>query len=279
MQISSDPSFSTIVYTGFGYNRDWNFFKIYPYLSYGTHYYWRVRARHYNSYGGWSPLGNFWYFETYPHSTLEKVVKYSPAKNAKLTSLRPTFTWKKITTNCDGTYDVQFCLQRDKSTRFCDLWKTVTVTGVSYTPDFDLPANKWMLWYIMPRNYTAIAKFADVRTKFYTPPATPILNEVNNGDPLTAFPVTFTWQALDSGAKSYQIQFSKYPTFKAATKSYAIKKYATSWTLTKLSKLPKLTKSQKGTDVVFYWRIKAVGPYATIFSETKSFTIPAALAK
>jgi hypothetical protein len=218
MQISNDPSFSTIVYTGYGYDGD-EYFGIYPYLSYGTHYYWRVRARHYNSYGGWSPLGDFWYFETHPRPTSERVVKYSPVKNAKLTSLRPTFTWKKITTNCDGTYDVQFYLQRDKSTRHADLWKTVTVTGESYTPDFDLPANKWMLWRVMPRNYTLIAEYADVNTRFYTPPATPILNEVNNGDPLTAFPVTFTWQALDSGAKSYQIQFSKYPTFKAAPRA------------------------------------------------------------
>jgi hypothetical protein len=52
----------------------------------------------------------------------------------------------------------------------------------------------------------------------------------------------------------------------------------TSWTLPSVE-VTKWTMSQKGTDVVFYWRIKAVGPYATIFSETKSFTIPAALAK
>jgi serine protease len=276
MQISNDSSFSTIVYTGFGYDGD-DYFGIYPSLSYGTHYYWRVRARHYNSYGGWSPLGNFWYLETDPYATQEKVVKYSPAKNAKVSSVRPTFTWKKVATNCDGTYDVLFYVQRGTSTRHYDLWKTVTVRGESYTPDFDLPGNKFMYWYIKPRNYTSIASFVDTMTKFYTPPATPVLNEVNSGDPLTAFPITFNWQALDTSAKSYQIQFSKYPTFKAAVKSYAIKKYATSWTLTKLSKLPKLTKIQKGTDVVFYWRIKAVGPYATTYSETKSFTVPASL--
>jgi serine protease len=271
LQISSDPSFATINYTGFGYKSDLNGFDIFPFLTYDTHYYWRVRALHYNAYGGWSPLGHFWYLETYPRPTLEKVVEYSPTNKAKVLSLRPTFTWKKVATNCDGTYDVLFYLPQRPY-----LWKTVTVTGESYTPDFDLPANKRMTWYIKQRNYNVKADFVDVETNFYTPPVTPLLNEVNNGNPLTAFPITLTWQALDSNAKSYQIQFSKYPTFRVV-KSYAVKKYATSFLVKNLSKLPKMTKIQRGTDVVIYWRIKAVGKYATSFSETKSFTIPAAL--
>ncbi|WP_062531866.1 hypothetical protein, partial [Leptolinea tardivitalis] len=170
-------------------------------LTYGTPYYWRVRARDAaGNWSGWSAYRTV----TVQASLPTAPVLVSPALNTLTNVTTPTFTWKAVLTA--NKYQIQVDDLSTFASPALDV-SDILGTATTYTPTSPITPDAKYYWRMRALNSTGgLGPWSSVSyfTLDSTAPAVPTLLAPSNGASLSTLP-TLSWSAV-TGATAYQIQ-------------------------------------------------------------------------
>jgi large repetitive protein len=163
IQIASDSAFNTII---FEQNVPGSEITMVPgILTRNRNFYWRVNAwnnKTVNQSSSWSTVWTI-------RESLPKPVLSAPDAGAGMTTLRPIFNWS------GSAETINYTLQISSSSAFSSNIVLATVTGTSYIPTADLPANKVLYWRVKA-NGANNSDWSDARSfTSANPPSIPTL--------------------------------------------------------------------------------------------------------
>jgi photosystem II stability/assembly factor-like uncharacterized protein len=166
-----------------------------------TKYYWRVRA--FDSLGQYSSWGGPWSVR----AAMLPPTPVGPADGALLLGLRPTSDWTDVLGA--SSYLIQLSPQSDFST----VLRSSTVTGSSYRPTSDLPADTTLYWRVQAQGSNGPSLWSSTWS-FTTgnPPSIPSLQSPASGALITDYQTTLEWtdSTLPAGTTldHYQIRLA-----------------------------------------------------------------------
>ena len=176
-------------------------------LAPGRTYYWRVSAVNYldgrSSWAsrsfktGWLP----------PKNLVDPADPVNPVN-----SNRPDFTWQPV------DQATSYNLQVSKSTGFSTTVLSVTVTGSTYRPTADLPADTPLYWRMRTAGTNGPSAWSDHNSfKTPKPPAIPILSVPTNGILVNTYTPLLDWSTVSVPADTtfghYDVEVSRDSSF------------------------------------------------------------------
>jgi hypothetical protein len=200
-------------------------------------YYWQVRAV---NAGGTveANAGVWWKFRVkYAPPTL-----VSPAPDAHVLALRPTFDWNDVTTATGYT------IQISKNQTFTQVFINGYPKGSAYVPTVNLSKNTVLYWRVRVQGANGPSAFSPYRsfTTPVNPPATPSLLSPASNALVKDYTPIFTWKAV-AGAQSYIIQVDNNSNF-SSPEVNASSSIAPTFTPT----------TDLASNTKHYWRVRAV---------------------
>lgn len=251
LQIAKDNNFNNIVFDNIITGTSIQY--LHSQFDLNTYYFWRVRARNNNGYGGWSDVWNFRISEALPG----KVILISPNNNATVNTLTPTFSWQPIQ---NASY---YTIEIFNDAQFTSNFLSVSgLTSTTYVPPISLTHNKTYYWRVRASNGGGNGDWSDARavTIYMCSNSVTLSSPANNSQNLDITP-QFTWSA-DQYATSYNLQISTNPYFAILSANY--------------SNIPSnqfIVTNNLNYNTTYYWRVRSYNNCGySNWSETFKFT-------
>ncbi len=262
IQISTSPTFGTLA-VDVGGLTSVQYVVQSGFLTYGTQYFWRVRATGSGGTSNWSVV---WNFTTIPSIPVPPTL-ISPTNGATGIIIPVTLDWNDVPSA--ATYEVQVSLSPNFTSIVLD---ESGLTSSQYAiPSGSLSGLTQYYWRVNATNAGGTSPWSVVWnfTTALAPPAAPLLVAPANGASGISLTPLLDWNPV-STALTYRVQVSISPTFATTVINQAnITQHQ--YQVTNLNNLQYNT--------TYYWRVNATngagsGPYSTIWSFTTSVQPP-----